>query len=106
MFAGLLEIIADGLSVLSPVLLGLLVSFVAESQQASPPPLYVGYLYAGLIFLSAIGQTLFQNTHFKITCTSVTFLSRHQLSVLRVKNQFCLFVSFDQPILVFSYAQL
>lgn len=91
---GILKFIADSTSFMGPLLLNKLIGFIEDKNE----PIMYGYLYASLIFVSALIGA-FCNTHFtfwmsvvglKIRSTVVTLLYRKILhsSNVQLKQQF------------------
>ncbi|XP_043508427.1 ATP-binding cassette sub-family C member 10 [Frieseomelitta varia] len=93
-FVGILKFITDSTSFLGPLLLNKLIGFIEDKSE----PVLYGYLYASLIFISALIGA-FCNTHFtfwmsviglKIRSTVVTLLYRKILhsSNVQMRKQF------------------
>ncbi|XP_071865552.1 ATP-binding cassette sub-family C member 10 [Bombus fervidus] len=91
---GILKFVTDSTSFMGPLILNKLIGFIEDKNE----PLLYGYLYASLIFISALIGA-FCNTHFtfwmsvvglKIRCTVVTLLYRKILhsSNIQLKQQF------------------
>ncbi|XP_033313580.1 multidrug resistance-associated protein 7 [Bombus bifarius] len=91
---GILKFITDSTSFMGPLILSKLIGFIEDKNE----PILYGYLYASLIFISALIGA-FCNTHFtfwmsvvglKIRCTVVTLLYRKILhsSNIQLKQQF------------------
>jgi hypothetical protein len=66
---GALKLVADALTLLTPVLLAWLITFIAESQPtmtAPAPPLYAGVLIAVGMLLATLGTTVISNWYFRV----------------------------------------
>jgi hypothetical protein len=81
MLASAMQLTANGLSVFTPVLLSWLIAFVSKSQTPNPPPLYEGILYALGIFLSAVLQSFFNQSYFRITSALKIILINHNIHI-------------------------
>jgi ABC-type multidrug transport system fused ATPase/permease subunit len=66
---GCLRVLSDLLSNMAPLLIRQLVNFVTSSKSTNPEPLYMGYVYAGGLFLLQIVSTVIMNQFFQHVLT-------------------------------------